>query len=252
MKSAAKRRSESPRTAAARCHSLAELEAHIPTCTACPRLITYCQQVAADKVRRYADWTYWGRPVPGFGDPAARILIVGLAPAAHGANRTGRLFTGDRSGDFLYAGLHRAGLASQAASIARGDGLTLRGVYISAAGRCAPPQNRPTPAEVLACRPYLQRELLLLTDLRVLIALGGLAHDTVLRALSADDEPPPRHKFVHGAVYPLGAAPLCDGRRPPLQLLDCYHVSQQNTFTGRLVPAMLDAVLAQARALAAL
>jgi uracil-DNA glycosylase family 4 len=237
MKKPAASRSLPPSAAATRCQTLADLEAHIPTCVACPRLRTYCQAVAEEKVKRYADWTYWGRPVPGFGDPAARILVVGLAPAAHGANRTGRLFTGDRSGDFLYAGLHRVGLASQATSTDRADGLFLRGVYISAAGRCAPPQNKPTPAEVLACRPYLLRELELLANLRVIIALGGLAHDTILRAVATAGATPPRHKFVHGATYTL---------------LDCYHVSQQNTFTGRLVPAMLDTVLLQARTLAGL
>jgi len=237
--------------AAAGCRSLAELEALIPHCTACPRLRTYCQQVAAEKVKRFADWTYWGRPVPGFGDPAARILIVGLAPAAHGANRTGRMFTGDRSGDFLYAALHRAGLASQPTSTRRDDGLRLTGVYISASGRCAPPANLPTPEELAACRPYLQRELELLPQVRVLLALGGLAHQSVLRAVAALDPgrpalaPPLRPKFAHGAAYSL------DGwlGKPRLRLLDCYHVSQQNTFTGRLTPAMLDEVIRQAQAL---
>lgn len=239
--------------AAAGCQSLAELEALIPHCTACPRLRTYCQQVAVEKVKRFADWTYWGRPVPGFGDPAARILIVGLAPAAHGANRTGRMFTGDRSGDFLYAGLHRAGLASQPTSTRRDDGLCLAGVYISASGRCAPPANLPTPEELGACRPYLQRELELLSEVRVILALGGLAHDSVLRAVAAlgpssgrwATAPRARCKFAHGAVYSL------DGwlGKPRLQLLDCYHVSQQNTFTGRLTPAMLDEVIRQAQAL---
>ena len=248
-----------PAGAAAACATLEHLEALIPGCTACPRLRTYCQKVAAEKIRRFAGWTYWGRPVPGFGDPQACILIVGLAPAAHGANRTGRLFTGDRSGDFLYAGLHRAGLASQAESTDRQDGLTLRGVYISAAGRCAPPQNQPTPQELAACRPYLQRELVLLTHLRVIIALGALAHETVVRAAAefareseasakaggAGKNRPRKPRFAHGAVHSL------DGwlGLPRLQLLDCYHVSQQNTFTGVLTPAMLDDVIKHARAL---
>jgi len=238
---------ESTSAAAAGCSTLAALEALIPTCSACPRLRSYCQQVAQTKVRRYATWTYWGRPVPGFGDPLARIVVVGLAPAAHGGNRTGRMFTGDRSGDFLYAGLHRAGLASQATSTDPSDGLSLRGVYITAPCRCAPPANLPTPAELAACRPYLRRELALLGEMRVLIALGGLAHDSVLRLFAESGRTTgARPKFAHGAVHSL------DGwlDRPQLQLVDCYHVSQQNTFTGRLTPAMLDAVLDQARALA--
>ena len=245
------------RAAAARCQSLAELQAVVASCNACPRLRTYCQAVAATKVRRYADWTYWGRPVPSLGDPAARILIVGLAPAAHGGNRTGRMFTGDRSGDFLYAALHRVGMASQATSTHRDDGLTLRGVYITAAGHCAPPANQPAPDELVACRSYLVRELALLTDLRVIVALGGLAHDSVLRVVAAEAAPGTapkkpgrvgaRPKFAHGVVHSL------DGQlgKTRLQLLDCYHVSQQNTFTGVLTPAMLDAVLVQARALSA-
>lgn len=241
------------------------MEALIPGCTACPRLRTYCQKVAAEKIKRFSGWTYWGRPVPGFGDPQASILIVGLAPAAHGANRTGRLFTGDRSGDFLYAGLHRAGLASQAESTDRADGLTLRGVYISAAGRCAPPQNQPTPQELAACRPYLQRELELLTNLRVLIALGALAHETIIRAAAefavgsgarlasggAGSVGKPRQsrpRFAHGAVHSLSGWL----GKPRLLLLDCYHVSQQNTFTGVLTPGMLDEVIKHARALQAL
>ena len=244
--------------AAARCQTLAALAKTVASCAACPRLRTYCAEVAREKVRRYAGWTYWGRPVPSFGDPAARILLVGLAPAAHGGNRTGRMFTGDRSGDFLYAALHRVGLASQATSTHRDDGLTLHGVYITAAGHCAPPANQPTPAELLACRPYLLRELELLTDLRVIVALGALAHDSVLRVAAAEAARTPpaaagrgraaRPRFAHGTAHPL------DGQlgKPRLQLLDCYHVSQQNTFTGLLTPAMLDAVLQKARDLSAL
>lgn len=246
--------SDSTAQAAAGCLTLGQLEALIPTCTACPRLRTYCRQVAADKVKRFSDWTYWGRPVPGFGDPQAWLLVVGLAPAAHGANRTGRLFTGDRSGDFLYAALHRAGLASQATATDREDGLTLRGVYITAAGRCAPPQNRPTPQELAACRPYLQRELALLPQVRVILALGGLAYETVVRAAAESGQVrlsvrgAARPRFTHGAVHAL------DGwlGKPRLPLLACYHVSQQNTFTGVLTPAMLDEVIKHARALQAL
>lgn len=224
--------------AAAGCGSLSDLEALIPTCGACPRLRRYCGAVAESRIKRYADWTYHGRPVAGFGDPAARVLVVGLAPAAHGANRTGRLFTGDRSGDFLFAALHRLGLASQPQSDRRDDGLTLSGVYISVAGRCAPPTNRPTPVELDRCRAFLQRELNLLSQLRAIVALGGLAHDAVLQALGA-----PRARFAHGAVHALPAGQ---------SLLDSYHVSQQNTFTGRLTPAMLDAVLSHAAAIAGL
>lgn len=226
-----------PRRAAG-CTSLAELEALIPTCAACPRLRRYCRDVAVAKVKRFADWEYHGRPVPGFGDPAARLLVVGLAPAAHGANRTGRLFTGDRSGDFLFAGLHRAGLASQAESAGRSDGLCLHGVYISVAGRCAPPANRPTPKELERCLAFLQQELALLREVRVVLALGGLAHTAVQTALLVE-----RRSFAHAAEHPLP-----DGR----VLLDCYHVSQQNTFTGRLTPGMLDAVIGRARQLAGL
>lgn len=222
----------------------------MPRCIACPRLREYCLGVAAEKVKRFAGETYWGLPVPGFGDHRAKILIAGLAPAAHGANRTGRMFTGDRSGDFLYAGLHRAGLCSQASSVRRGDGLALRGVYIGAAARCAPPANRPTPEELTACRPYLVREIELLAELRVIVLLGGIAHETVLRALPEEALGQPRSqiKFAHGAEHALAD---CLGRRG-LILLDSYHVSQQNTFTGRLTPAMLDRVLLRARAIAGL
>lgn len=222
----------------------------MPRCVACPRLREYCGGVAAEKVKRFAAETYWGLPVPGFGDHRARILIAGLAPAAHGANRTGRMFTGDRSGDFLYAGLHRAALCSQAASVRRGDGLELHGVYIGAAARCAPPANRPTPEELATCRPYLLREIELLSELRVILLLGGIAHETVLRALPEEvlGQPRSRIKFAHGAEHRLADS---RGRRGVV-LLDCYHVSQQNTFTGRLTSAMLDQVLLRARAIAGL
>lgn len=229
--------------------TLAALEAAIPQCQACPRLRQYCQTVAQNKVKRFVSDEYWGKPVPGFGDPAARILIVGLAPAAHGANRTGRVFTGDRSGDFLYAALHRAGLASQPHSVSRDDGLTLRGAYVSAAARCAPPDNRPTPEELATCRAFLHKELTFLAKLRVVIALGAIGHQAVQIALR-DQRPPAGTKsptFAHGqkSLLTLDATHT-------LWLLDCYHVSQQNTFTGRLTPKMLDDVLRQAKLLAGL
>lgn len=229
--------------------TLAALEAAIPQCQACPRLRQYCQTVAQNKVKRFVSDEYWGKPVPGFGDPAARILIVGLAPAAHGANRTGRVFTGDRSGDFLYAALHRAGLASQPHSVSRDDGLTLRGAYVSAAARCAPPDNRPTPEELATCRAFLHTELTFLAKLRVVIALGAIGHQAVQLALR-DQRPPTGTKsptFAHGqkSLLTLDATHT-------LWLLDCYHVSQQNTFTGRLTPKMLDDVLRQAKLLAGL
>jgi len=190
------------------------------------------------KVRRFADQTYWGRPVPGFGDPEARLLIVGLAPAAHGANRTGRLFTGDRSGDFLFAALHRAGFANQAESRGRADGLELSGVWISPLVRCAPPANKPAPDEIAACRGYLARELALLASLRVVLALGAIAWRGYLEVARERGElAGPLPRFAHGAETEIG----------PLRLLGSYHPSQQNTFTGRLTPAMLDGVLTRAR-----
>lgn len=190
----------------------------------------------------YSDQDYWGRPVAGFGDPGARIAILGLAPAAHGANRTGRIFTGDRSGDFLFAALHRAGLANQPTSVARGDGLRLIGCWITAAVRCAPPANRPDPAERDRCLPYARRELELLETVRVIVCLGGFAWDAALRLRAGLREPAlrPRPRFGHGAELA--------GER--FTLLGCFHPSQQNTFTGRMTPAMLDATLARARTLA--
>lgn len=196
------------------------------------------ERVAREKKAAHANEEYWGLPVPGFGDPEAGIVVLGLAPAAHGANRTGRVFTGDRSGDFLFAGLHRAGLASSPVSRERGDGLELYGVWISAAVRCAPPRNRPTPVERDACLPYAGRELGLLTQARVILCLGAFAWDAALRLYPASPKP----KFSHGAEHVAG-----HGRT----LLGCYHVSQQNTFTGRLTPEMLDTVLDRARTLAA-
>jgi len=203
----------------------------------------YCQAVAREKRRAFLDWDYWGKPTPGFGDPAARIWIVGLAPAAHGANRTGRIFTGDRSGDFLYAALHRAGLASQPTSISRDDGLTLHGCYISAAARCAPPGNKPLPEELANCATWLDREWELLGRKRVLLSLGKIAWDAAL-ALAARNgcpRPPRRPAFGHGARTLLG---------PRLHLVGSYHVSQQNTFTGKLTESMFDAVITQCMTLA--
>ena len=223
---------------------LTELEQRVVRCRRCPRLVEWRERVAAEKRAAFAEWDYWGRPVPGFGDPAATILIVGLAPAAHGANRTGRMFTGDRSGDFLYAALHRAGLASQPRARARDDGLELDGVYITAALRCAPPANKPSASERDNCRAFLERELEILRGVRVILALGGYAFDHVLRILRDRGRPVPAPlpRFAHGKEVGLG-------REGPM-VLGSYHPSQQNTFTGRLTPGMLDDVLARAVALA--
>jgi uracil-DNA glycosylase family 4 len=214
----------------------------VARCRLCPRLVEHRERVARDKVARFRGWTYWGRPVPGFGDPGALVLIVGLAPAAHGGNRTGRIFTGDESGNWLYASLHRAGFASQPTSVSRDDGLALRGAFVTAAARCAPPANRPTPEEIATCRRYLLTELALLGDVRVVVALGKVAHDAFLAAERARGtrlaRPLPR--FGHGAEHRLASG---------LVLLDSYHPSQQNTFTGKLTRPMLDAVFSRARAL---
>jgi len=220
---------------------LERIRAEIVACRACPRLVAWREHVARVKTARFADQTYWGRPVPGFGDPGARILVLGLAPAAHGGNRTGRIFTGDRSGDFLYAALYRAGFANRPTSVSADDGLALRGVYVAAVNRCAPPGNRPTPAERDACLPFLVREIAALRRLRIVVALGAYAWDGALRALDAlGHRVRPRPRFAHGAEAAVG----------PYALLGCFHPSQQNTFTGRLTPEMLDAVLARAAALA--
>jgi uracil-DNA glycosylase len=219
---------------------LDRLEREIVSCRACPRLVAWREEAAADPPRRFRGCRYWARPVPGFGDPAAAIALVGLAPAANGANRTGRMFTGDRSGDWLYAALFRAGLANQATSVDRDDGLRLDGAWVTAAVRCAPPANKPTPAERDECRPFLERELELLPRLRVVVALGGFGWDAALRVLAGGEPPRPKPRFGHGAEAEVG------GRT----LLGSYHPSQQNTFTGRLTEAMLDEVLGRALALA--
>lgn len=218
------------------------LERAVIRCRRCPRLVAHREEVARVKRRQFRDQTYWGRPVPGFGDRAARMLIVGLAPAAHGANRTGRIFTGDRSGDWLYAALHAAGFANQPTATRRDDGLALRDAYIAAIARCAPPANRPSPEEIATCRPFLVRELALLSRLRVVVCLGGLALDGFLRAWASAGHPPPspRPRFAHGAECELSGG---------ITLLCSYHPSQQNTFTGRLTRPMLDAVFARARSL---
>jgi uracil-DNA glycosylase family 4 len=223
--------------------SLPLVAARIVKCRACPRLVAWREQVARERVRRFKDQAYWGRPVPGFGDPHARLVVVGLAPGAHGANRTGRVFTGDRSGEFLYAALHRAGYASQAESSARDDGLELRDAFVSLAVRCAPPDNAPTRDEIARCAPFLAAELDLLKRASVLLALGAIAWNAVLDrfALGGLSLPRPRPPFVHGASLNLPGQPA---------VLASYHVSQQNTQTGRLTPAMFDAVLGRARQIA--
>lgn len=216
------------------------LQEEIVRCRECPRLVEHRERVAHEKRRAYRDWTYWGKPVPGFGDPCAELLILGLAPAAHGANRTGRMFTGDRSGDFLYRMLHRAGFANQPASTHRDDGLALHNTYISAAVRCAPPRNKPLPAEILHCRRYLERELELLAP-RAVLALGKIAWDAYLEILKARGVITARstHPFSHGACVRLPKGfPL---------LFGSYHPSQQNTQTGRLTETMFLRVLRQIR-----
>ena len=227
------------------------LSEEVAACRRCDRLVAWREQTAADKRAAFASEDYWGRGVPGFGDPAARVVLVGLAPAAHGANRTGRMFTGDRSGDFLYAALHRCGFANQPTSARAGDGLELRDAYITAAVRCAPPANQPTPAERDSCRPFLERELALLANARVAVALGAFAYGVlcVLGGLR------PRPKFGHGVsmAVPPEAEPNGEAVAPlrGISHIVCsFHPSQQNTFTGRLTPDMLDAVLLDARRLA--
>ena len=222
--------------------SLADIQREVVACRRCPRLVAWREQVASEKVARFRDEAYWGRPVPGFGDPEARIVLVGLAPGAHGSNRTGRMFTGDGSGDFLWPALHAAGLASQPTSRRRDDGMQAHDLWITAAVRCAPPNNKPLPSERDSCAPYLVRELAALPRARVAIALGAFGWDAVLRTFAAlgAPVPAPKQPFAHGAEVSVET----------WTLLGSYHVSQQNTFTGRLTRTMFDAVLGRARELA--
>lgn len=217
------------------------LDDEIVACRACPRLVEWREQVAVEKRASFRHDTYWGRPVPGFGDARARVLVAGLAPAAHGANRTGRVFTGDRSGDFLYASLFRTGFANQPTSVAADDGLELRDLYVTAAVRCAPPANKPTPGERDTCLPYLVRELDLLEHVRVIVVLGAFAYDAITKVLAAAASPLPipRPKFTHGVEVTTARA----------LVLGCFHPSQQNTFTGKLTEPMIDEVFLRAREL---
>lgn len=218
-----------------------ELSSEITGCRRCVRIVRWREAAAAGPPKRFAEHTYWARPVPGFGDQQARLLVVGLAPAAHGANRTGRIFTGDRSGDWLYGALHRAGFANQPTSTAADDGLALNDAYVSCIVRCAPPDNKPSPTERDRCIPFFTRELKLLPNVRAILALGAFAWDGLLLAASqlGHPLPKPRPRFAHGGTTALG----------PWHVLGSYHVSQQNTFTGRLTEPMLDAVFARARSL---
>jgi uracil-DNA glycosylase family 4 len=222
--------------------SLRALTDEIVVCRACPRLVEWREHVAREKRAAFRDEVYWGRPVPGFGDPNARVLIAGLAPAAHGGNRTGRVFTGDRSGDWLFGSLHRTGYANQPVSVAADDGLVLTDAYVAAAVRCAPPDNKPTPAERDRCLPYLVRELELLRSVRVIVALGGFAYAAVAQVLAARGTPlpTPRPKFAHGVEV----------RTARCVIVGCYHPSQQNTFTGRVTEPMFDEIFSSARDLA--
>ncbi len=217
------------------------LHTQVVACTLCPRLREHCAHIASVKRRAYREWEYWGKPVPGFGDPAARRLIRGLAPGAHGSNRTGRMFTGDESGNWLYRVLHRAGFASQPTSVSRNDGLTLHDAYITAAGRCAPPGNKPLPEELRNCRPFLERELALLPNVKVVVALGKIAFDTYLGILKSRGVIASRAPFVfgHDLAYPIAPG-------EPV-LLASYHPSQQNTSTGKLTEKMLLDVFRHAR-----
>jgi len=222
--------------------ALTRLQQTISGCTQCPRLTTYRQGIAKEKVKRFQEWEYWGRPVPGFGDPYARVFVVGLAPAAHGGNRTGRVFTGDRSGDWLYEALHAFGFANQPTSTHKEDGLKLKNCYVAAAVRCAPPANKPTKEEFENCRPYLKEEVRLLGNVKIVVALGKIAFDEYFRTCEAmgKDRLVPRPKFSHGAEYHLPWG---------VTLLGSYHPSQQNTFTGTLTRPMFHKVFSRARAI---
>lgn len=221
---------------------LNEVATDVIACRACPRLVAWRERVARERTARFAGETYWGKPVPGFGDPDAAVMIVGLAPAAHGGNRTGRIFTGDRSGDFLYASLFRTGFANQPTSVGRDDGLRLSGAYVTAVNRCAPPGNKPVPQERDRCLPFLEREIAALSASTVIVALGSFAWDGCLRALRALGHPvKPKPRFTHAAEAEVGS----------VRLLGCFHPSQQNTFTGKLTPEMMDAVMRRAGTLAA-
>ena len=218
-----------------------QLKSEIIACRKCARLVIYRERIAKEKRRAYREWEYWGKPVPGFGDPKARVILIGLAPGAHGSNRTGRMFTGDGSGDFLYPALHRAGFASQATSHDIDDGMELHDMFITAICRCAPPDNKPTPQEQANCLPYLARELILLKNARIVVALGRIGMDGYLRLLRAQGHQIPRVQFGHGAVYELG-----DGLPT---LIGSYHPSRQNTQTGRLTVPMLDSIFEKAKKL---
>jgi len=217
---------------------LTALQEQITNCRLCPRLVEWRELVAREKVRRFADQEYWGKPVPSFGDPRARLLVVGLAPAAHGGNRTGRIFTGDRSGDWLFRALHKAGFGNQPISIGRDDGLRLKDCYVTAAVRCAPPLNKPIPQEITNCRPYLIRELNLLHRVRVIVALGRLAFDAAIASVGLSEEIKPRPKFGHAAESSL---------KQGITMIASFHPSQQNTFTGKLTEPMFDRVFTRAR-----
>jgi len=220
--------------------SLKTLQKAIIQCRNCPRLVSYRERIAQQKRRQFMDWTYWGRPVPSFGDPQARLLLIGLAPAAHGGNRTGRIFTGDRSGDWLFRALHESGFANQPTSIQRGDGLALKDCYITAIIHCAPPDNKPAREEIFNCRAYLLEELRLLKRIRVVVSLGQIAFKCYLETCEELGWPPPspRPRFGHGKVYPLNNG---------VTLIASYHPSQQNTFTGRLTRRMFQTIFAKTR-----
>jgi uracil-DNA glycosylase family 4 len=225
--------------------SIAAIDREVVRCAKCVELRTYCAQVAAEKKRAYRDWTYWGKPVPGFGDPRARLVLVGLAPGAHGSNRTGRMFTGDASGDFLYPALHRAGFATQASAVSRDDGLRLRDCFITAALRCAPPQNKPTPAQLKRCFPYLVREIQALSNMRVVLGLGSVGTKAAVDALKAAGYAidPQRWRFGHGAEI------TARRNERTIRIIASFHPSRQNTNTGKLTASMFDAIFERANEL---